>query len=310
MAATRTIGHRAAAEVAGERTQSAIAAAASSAPDAPGVYYFLGSRDQLLYVGKAGSLRRRLQQHARGGRVAGYRLRRGAQHVHDVCWETLPTEVAAAAREADLIVALQPRYNASIRYEGRWAYLVVDPFDSGRTRFALVDEPADAGVGGHVYGCFPHLGKDVSSRAGIACSDGYVALLRLLWATHPAHEGRHWPTRITHSAPPEFETRVEDGLRASLHTFLSGRSKRLLGHLWARAERLEAYLQPGLMRDFAAAERFFVHGPSALRALRLRHAQPRGLLSRATIEGLLASEFHEAVAAFRAANGRVRETDA
>jgi hypothetical protein len=120
----------------------------------------------------------------------------------------------------------------------------------------------------------------------------------LLWATHPANVGQHCPTRITHSAPPEFETRVEPSLWPSLHVFLSGRSKRLLGHLWQRAEGLEAYLQPSLMRDFAAAERFFVHGPLALRALRLRHAQPRGLLSRRTIEGLLTSELRESLAAF------------
>jgi hypothetical protein len=274
-----------------------VDAAASAAPDAPGVYFFLDANNRLLYVGKAGSLRRRLQQHARAGRMSRRRVGALIRRTQDVRWEVLPSETLAAAREADLIVALQPRYNRAIRHEGQWAYLVVEPVRNGeRLRFALVEQaPASSG---RVYGCFPHLGKGVSSQPGIACSDGYVALLRLLWATHPAHAGMHCPTRITHSAPPEFQTPVEAALQPALHRLLSGRSKRLLGHLWERTERLEAYLQPGLVRDFAAAERFFVHGPGALRALRLRHGLRRGLLSRPAIEGLLASEVRESLAAF------------
>lgn len=271
-----------------------LADAAGAAPDAPGVYLFLGAHNELLYVGKAASLRRRLQQHARSATVDGRRVHR----VREVCWEVLPTEAAAAAREADLIVALQPLLNRAIVAEGRWAYLAVTPIRDERLRFALLEQAADDA--GRLYGCFPHLGKDVSSRAGIACSDGYVALLRLLWATHPLHAGLYYPTRITHSAPPQFETPVEASLRASLHNFLSGRSKRLLGHLWERAERLDAYLQPGLVRDFAVAEGFFVHGPSALRALRIRYALPAGALPRPTIEALFSSELRAIIAAHRA----------
>lgn len=272
-----------------------LAAAAAAAPDAPGVYVFLGAHDELLYVGKAISLRRRLQQHTRDTNVDGRSLRR----LREVCWEVLPTEAAAAAREADYIVALGPVLNRAIVAEGRWTYLAVTPGPDDRLRFALLDAPTDSVP--RLYGCFPHLGKDVSSAAGIACSDGYVALLRLLWATYPQHEGMHYPTRVTHSAPPEFETSIEPALRASLHGLLTGRSKRLLGHLWERAQRLEAYLQPGLVRDFAAAEAFFNYGPNALRALRLRHALPSGQLSRETIEALLASELRATIATHRAA---------
>jgi hypothetical protein len=264
-----------------------------TAPDEPGVYFFLGANDELLYVGKAGSLRRRLQQHSRGTNIDGRRVRR----VRNVHWEVLASEAAASAREADLIVALQPLFNKAILAEGRWAYLAIQRPDDERLLFSLTEQPPQDAW--RVYGCFPHLGKEVSSLAGIACSDGYVAFLRLLWATHPGHAGAAYPTRSTHSAPPQFETPVDARLRGSLHTFLSGRSKRLLGHLWERAESLEAYMQPALVRDFAAAERFFTYGPSALRSLRERHRQPPGPLGRSVIESLLMSELHASIAAAR-----------
>lgn len=281
------------------RPPQPLADAAAAAPDGPGVYFFLGARDELLYVGKATSLRHRLQQHARDTNIDGRRVRR----VREVCWEILPTEAAAAAREADLIVALQPALNRAIVAEGRWTYLAVTPIRDERLRFALIERPGDEAA--RLYGCFPHLGKDVSSSAGIACSDGYVALLRLLWATYPQHEGLHYPTRVTHSAPPEFETPIEASLRASLHNFLSGRSKRLLGHLWGRAERLDAYMQPCLVRDFAAAEAFYTYGPAALRGLGVRHALRPGPVARETIEALLDSELRATIAAHRAKHTRV-----
>src|SRR5262245_39223849 len=148
-----------------------IADAALVAPTQPGVYFFLGVDRVVLYVGKATNLRARLGQHARGTDVP----------VVDVAWEVTADAHAAAAREADLIVALQPRCNRSIVMEGRWAYISCAPDAAGaamRFTVGITSEPAPA----RVYGCFPHLGVDVSSQAGIACSDGYVAFLRTLWA--------------------------------------------------------------------------------------------------------------------------------
>ena len=77
----------------------------------------------------------------------------------EVRWEILPDEEAAAVREADLIIALRPPFNASISNEGRWNYIVVSwPSGKGLTRFELSTQPQ----GGRVYGCFPHLGRGVS----------------------------------------------------------------------------------------------------------------------------------------------------
>src|SRR5436305_15043289 len=91
---------------------SPLVAAAATAPNSPGVYFFLDRRNTLLYIGMAKDLRRRLHQHANAPRDSLYR------RISGVRWEELPDEDAAAAREADLIVALPPPYHASIAGHG------------------------------------------------------------------------------------------------------------------------------------------------------------------------------------------------
>ena len=244
----------------------------------------------MLYVGKAVNLRRRLQQHAKEPATHGASK---YARVRVVAWEELANDDAACAREADLIVALQPAQNASLAGDGCWSYLVVD-VDAGR--FSLVPELPPVGRGVTAYGCFPHLGKGQSSRPGIACSDGYTALLRLLWATGPSSAGGPYPRAISGTSPP-FEATVEVPARIAprLRRLLSGTSARLLDDVAAAVEDVDPYLRPALRRDVVLARGFFDHGPAALRRLRLRHGLPAGPLPRARIEALLHDEVTSAI---------------
>jgi GIY-YIG catalytic domain len=276
-----------------------LSVAVDGAPDGAGVYFFFGADAELLYVGKASSLRKRLRQHARAKPgVGGLRLDVLYQRVIEVRWEALADEETAAAREADAIVALRPVFNAAIAGEGRWNYIVVESLDPDHdtVRFTLSELPSSRA--GKEYGCFPHLGRGVSSRPGIACSDGYTALLRLLWAASDTY-GRHVPSRITRSAPDLFETEVTTSLRKPLHAFLSGTSDRLLADLAALQAPRERYFAPGLARDRVAANDFFLHGPRALRNLRTRHGRPAGPMSRAVIEALVVDDLRAAIGDFQ-----------
>ncbi len=250
-----------------------LAAAASEAPSAPGVYLFLGEGDGVLYVGKATRLRSRLGQHANAGPPTSH-LHRRYDLVRRVVWEVARSEEAAAWREADLIFSLRPSFNADpglrsrdpVGGVARPPFVVVTDGPGTTLRFSLEPEPARAG---RVYGCFPHLGKGVASRLGIACSDGYVAFLRLLWAA--SGEGTHMPASITKSAPPSFETTVALELRPGLHRLLSGVSANVLDGLVGDAVGRPAFMQPALSRDAESAARFFTAGPRLVRERRLRH---------------------------------------
>jgi excinuclease ABC subunit C len=137
-----------------------IGDAARSAPAAAGVYLFFGPGRSLLYVGKASKLRRRLAQHARprGGRLTvAYPL------VGEIAWEAAADDDAAAAREADLILALQPAFNASLADDARWTFVVAAEQDAVRLKLARSPDGR-----GRAYGVFPHLGTRRGPRRAVA----------------------------------------------------------------------------------------------------------------------------------------------
>jgi predicted GIY-YIG superfamily endonuclease len=131
------------------------------APSAPGVYYLLDRDRRILYVGKAANLRRRLGDHARSARWSA---------VAACCWETLDSDAAALAREADLLAALRPLWNRTV--DGYFSGVTI-----GRNGLVL-------GARGD-YGCFPHLGRGAMTPPGRACIDGFDALNRIVRTTRP-----------------------------------------------------------------------------------------------------------------------------
>ena len=275
-------------------TDGPLADAARTAPSSAGVYFFLDDQRRLLYVGKATNLRRRLQQHAKELPMSGASK---YARVRTVAWEELADDDAAHRREADLIVALEPAQNASIVGSARWAYLVltaVDGVDDDAHSLSLVS--AERPPARDAYGCFPHLGKGRTSRPGIACSDGYTALLRLLWATGSSGARRPYPRSISGPSPPfEVTLGVAASRRRALHRFLAGTTAKLLDELALGVEDVDAYLRPALARDLVLARAFFDAGPAALRRLRLRHGLPAGPLDRERITSLLHGEVCAAI---------------
>ena len=281
--------------------RAALTAAGAAAPRAAGVYLFLGAERDLLYVGKAGDLRQRLNQHAASGPATSH-LHRRYDDVREVRWELAADEESAAWREADLIDALRPPFNAETN--GRSAHfmrrrpapflVVSDGAMPGMLRFAL---SAEVSVGGErSYGCFPHLGKGVASRLGVTCSDGYVALLRLLWAA--SGSGSTMPAPLARSAPDRIEVGLDGQHARALHDLLSGVSARLLDALSSAGLTRPAFMHPALRRDRELALAFYAAGPRRLRDLRRRHGRPAGPISWDDHRALVAAEIRESVGPF------------
>ena len=83
-------------------------------PAAPGVYRFHDAAGGLLYVGKAGSLRRRLAQYRTAGRKKRERKRRAlVKAAAAITWEVCESELAASLRELRLIQTFRPRRNVA-----------------------------------------------------------------------------------------------------------------------------------------------------------------------------------------------------
>src|SRR5580692_10741255 len=83
-------------------------------PDAPGVYRMLNAAGDVLYVGKAKSLKKRVSAYAlRGGH--NDRITRMIAETAEMLFVTTASEIEALLLESNLIKQLKPRYNVSYR---------------------------------------------------------------------------------------------------------------------------------------------------------------------------------------------------
>jgi DNA polymerase III subunit epsilon len=83
-------------------------------PDEPGVYRFLRSNGDLLYVGKAASLRKRVASHFTAGSATTERALEMLTQVHDIRVTPTSTALEAALLENEEIKAVDPPYNIQL----------------------------------------------------------------------------------------------------------------------------------------------------------------------------------------------------
>ena len=97
----------------------------------PGVYIFHGVRGEVLYVGKAKSLRVRVRSYLAAGRSAGIRTRELVRSTRTVETLVVASEEEALILEANLIKEHQPRFNIQLRDDKKYPYVKVtvdEPF--------------------------------------------------------------------------------------------------------------------------------------------------------------------------------------
>jgi excinuclease ABC subunit C len=83
-------------------------------PDAPGVYRMLDAKGNVLYVGKAKSLKKRVASYVKtGGHID--RIARMIGDTAEMLFVTTASETEALLLESNLIKRLKPRYNVSFR---------------------------------------------------------------------------------------------------------------------------------------------------------------------------------------------------
>ncbi len=88
-------------------------------PDQPGVYLFYGRDDELLYVGKANSIRKRIASHFSGGEP---RLTSRIDRIESL---VTSTEAEALLTEQSFIKRHRPRFNIRLRDDKSYPYVAV-----------------------------------------------------------------------------------------------------------------------------------------------------------------------------------------
>ncbi|MDA0577284.1 MAG: excinuclease ABC subunit UvrC, partial [Verrucomicrobia bacterium] len=97
-------------------------------PDQPGCYMFRDRRGRIIYVGKAASLRKRVQSYFRDSalRRGSPKLRGLVRSVGDMDILVVRNEAEALLTEGKLIKDYRPRYNVSFRDDKRFLLIRVD----------------------------------------------------------------------------------------------------------------------------------------------------------------------------------------
>lgn len=122
-------------------------------PETPGVYFFYGEGDALLYVGKSKNLQARVPVHFAGSDTSTRALRL-AQQVRRVDWEETAGELSALLREARLVKERQPLFNRRLRREGRLCSLRLAEDGEGVLRPEVVFAADMKGVPPRLFGLF------------------------------------------------------------------------------------------------------------------------------------------------------------
>ncbi len=94
-------------------------------PDAPGVYIFRNAEDEVIYVGKAISLRKRAPAHFKAPPQPFMPFSEHVDEVASVDYMETRTEIEALFLEANLIKRYQPRYNVHLKDDKRYPYIKI-----------------------------------------------------------------------------------------------------------------------------------------------------------------------------------------
>lgn len=103
----------------------AIERAVRLAPTSPGVYRMLNANSDVLYVGKAKNVKKRLSSYARQSAPLPARILRMIAATVTVEIVSTNTETEALLLEANLIKQLRPRFNVQLRDDKSFPYILI-----------------------------------------------------------------------------------------------------------------------------------------------------------------------------------------
>jgi excinuclease ABC subunit C len=105
-------------------TQKEFSAIASTIPTLPGIYKYFDAANELLYVGKAKHLRKRVSSYF-SKTFTTYKTHELVQRIHHIEFTIVNNEQDAFLLENTLIKEFQPRFNISLKDGKTYPYIVI-----------------------------------------------------------------------------------------------------------------------------------------------------------------------------------------
>jgi excinuclease ABC subunit C len=128
---------------------------AAALPDAPGVYLFSDAVGNIIYIGKAASLRKRVRSYFQTREADNPRLAQLRERIADVDFIACKGEVEALILEANLIKRHHPAYNIDFRDDKSYPYMMVCTGDDFPRVMFMRGQRRKGAV---YYGPFAHAG--------------------------------------------------------------------------------------------------------------------------------------------------------
>ncbi len=98
----------------------------SQLPDKPGVYLMKDRSNEIIYVGKAISLKNRVRQYFQSGKNKDKKVRSMVSHIEDFEYIIVDNEIEALILESNLIKMHEPKYNILLRDDKQYPYIKVN----------------------------------------------------------------------------------------------------------------------------------------------------------------------------------------
>lgn len=232
--------------------RAAITRFVKHAPSAPGVYRMIDAKGEVLYVGKAKNIKKRVTSYTRPVGHDG-RITRMIAATVTMEFVSTATETEALLLEANLIKRLRPRFNVLLRDDKSFPYIIIT---SDHWAPQILKHRGARTRKGHYYGPFANAGAvnrtiNALQRAFLlrSCSDSFF-------------ESRTRPCLLYQikrcSAPctQEIDFAGYSALVREANEFLSGRSKAVHEELATEMDTAAAamdYERAAIYRDRLAA---------------------------------------------------------
>ncbi len=222
-------------------------------PDCPGVYMHKDKLGQVIYVGKAVSLKNRVRQYFQGSANHSPKVKAMVSHIAEFEYITCQTEMEALILECNLIKKYAPKYNVLLRDDKTYPYIKVTVSEKFprvlKTRILAKD-------GSKYFGPYSDAGavKDiiellsdiyVLKRCGArSFPEGYRPCLNY-------HINRCSGICAGNVSPEEYHRRIDDVME-----FLNGRRQPVIKHLTEKMNRAAEslkYEEAAVYRDHIEA---------------------------------------------------------
>jgi excinuclease ABC subunit C len=129
-------------------------------PPKPGCYIYKNNAGDIIYVGKAISLRHRVRSYFQDKEKLDFKTRQLVQHIADIEWIVVGSELEALILEMNLIKQHRPYYNIRLKDDKRYPYIKVhwaDPFPKVTVTRQMVNDGSRYSVPIPVFGrCIRH----------------------------------------------------------------------------------------------------------------------------------------------------------